>query len=150
MNLRFGASLIACVVGGAVGKSDAGFVNLISIDYHLMREDHKKSIAAVNAIDKLVGGDPLLDQYRGNISFIAKNYDDCEKFAARLQKNFPQKSEGQLLLIQCAAAQKQFEKTVKLLEQLEEIGYELNELEGDPQYAEFIKSNAYKKWKATK
>jgi len=51
----------------SVSFPDATSCYLLMIDLYYLRKDYEKELAVIDKLDKVVGGDPVLDVFRGNV-----------------------------------------------------------------------------------
>lgn len=126
-------------------------VDMMGIDAHLLRGEYEKSIAAIDRIDKFVGGDPYLDVLRGNIRFTEDRLADAKKLAKAAAAREPTLYHAQDLLLSIALKEKDHPETVRLLRGFEkQFGLRFGDLKDAEGYEDFIKSPHYQKWVATR
>ncbi len=140
-------------------------VDMLSIDYYLLKQDYAESIACVDRLDKALGGDPYLEVIRAGIHRTAAKLDEPNKDEAATRKmnaeldeadkaikhaiaqdpNLRQAQENQ---VEISLKRKKFDDTLAALKALNErFGIEFADLSTVPVYAEFVKSSQFDAWK---
>lgn len=61
-------------------------LQLISIDFHILKKDFASALKTIDALDKQLGGDPFLDVMRGNVLRAAGNRTKAREADARARK----------------------------------------------------------------
>ena len=126
---------------------DEAAVDLMSIDILLRDKKFDELHAAIDRIDKAVGGDPHLDAVRASVYFTDNDLGSAEKFALQAAADPKALPIAFWHLITIAMAAEDYEKTLKYLLQIEErFDLEFSDLTEIPDYAGFVKSPQYQTW----
>jgi len=121
--------------------------DLLSIDALLYQNKHSDAIAAVDRIDKRIGGDPFLDVMRGTITMTAGKPAEAKAFAQSALKREPGLYAASDLLLSLAVQQKDHAETARLLTVFEkEHGLDFGDLNAAEGYEAFVQSPEYKQW----
>lgn len=128
-------------------------VNLISIDYFILKEDYTGALTAVNELGRKVGGDDFLSLFRGNIHYANKKVNLAAQEFESLTRKFPEFVDGWDSLLSLRIELGEYHKAVEVLDKiLANLEMDLKVfkelLESEPGYSDFIKSQEYKDWKA--
>jgi tetratricopeptide (TPR) repeat protein len=122
-------------------------LDLIQVDVFLSRKQYAQAIAALDRIKRTVGGDPYVDFLQGNILYESKDFAKSRSALQAATAAEPTLVGPWWSLVTLALEEKNHEETARLLTVLEkERGVEMGDLQGVDVYAEFVKSDAYKKW----
>jgi hypothetical protein len=123
-------------------------VDILSIDGFALLKQYDKSIAAIDHLDKSLGGDPYLNILRAGVFLTANQPEKARDAAAAGVKGSPDMIScywslltAYLRLADHAAAL----KTLKLIDQTFRL--EFGDLTTVPEYAKFVKSPQYEEWK---
>ncbi|MDA1055703.1 MAG: hypothetical protein O3C40_35355 [Planctomycetota bacterium] len=122
-------------------------VDMLSIDWHFMREEYDKSLAAIDALDRVVGGDPHLNALRANVYLEQGDYERAEAAANNAIEADPALEDAYWTLITAAMAKDDFAamlERMKLLDSSFEM--EWGDLSEIAEYASFVKSPQYQEW----
>jgi tetratricopeptide (TPR) repeat protein len=136
----------------AVGAFSRSFpsdpaLDLIQVDVFLSRKQYAEGIAAMERIKRTIGGDPYLDFLQGNVYYEMKDFPKSRAALAAATTAEPTLVGPWWSLTTLAVEEKNHEETARLLTVLEkERGVQMGDLLGVDVYAEFVKSDAYKKW----
>ena len=125
---------------------------LTLIDFHHLNKDFKQARAAVDQLDKQIGGDPFLNLLRGNIALAQGKKQAAKDFYIQLIKDMPKNVTPYTSLIGLAMADKDFKEVTRLLISAEEntdIRFD-PDFNGANDYKEYIASPENEKWKAYK
>ena len=125
---------------------------LMLIDFHYFNEDFKQARAAVNQLDKQVGGDPFLNLLRGNLALAQGKKQAAKDFFIQLTKDMPKNAAPYLPLIELALVNKDFKEVTRLLISAEEnTGIRFDpDFNGADGFKAYVASPEYEKWKAYK
>jgi tetratricopeptide (TPR) repeat protein len=125
-------------------------IDLMSIDSYLFAKRFDDLHSALDRLDKQLGGDPYLQVMHANAFIAEKKLDQAEKIAHQILANDPRNLDAHWVLVACSLTSKDFETTAALLTKIrDELGVPIADLAKVPDYAEFILSPAYKKWKSS-
>lgn len=122
-------------------------LDFLSLDYYFLRRQYDKLRAALDRLEKSLGGDPYLDVFRANSFLMEKKYAYAKEAAQRALA-----AEDTLLpaywnLVSVSLAEKDFDETSRLLGVLgERFKIQLRDLVEIPEYAEYAKSPQYQAW----
>jgi tetratricopeptide (TPR) repeat protein len=136
----------------AVGAFSRSFpsdpaLDLIQVDVLLSRKQHTQAVAALERIKKTIGGDPYLDFLQGNVLYEMKDFTKSRAALTAATAAEPTLVGPWWSLVTLAVEEKNHDETARLLTVLEkERGVEMGDLQGVDVYAEFVKTDAYKKW----
>ena len=125
---------------------------LTLIDFHHLNKDFKQARAAVDQLDKQVGGDPFLNLLRGNLAFAQGKKQAAKDFYIQLIKDMPKNVTPYTSLIGLAMADKDFKEVTRLLISAEEntdIRFE-PDFNGANDFKDYIASPENEKWKTYK
>ena len=122
-------------------------IDLLCLDALFMKKPYAETIQAADRIDRSIGGDPYLHVFRSNVYYIEKKLDKARQCAEKALAEEPTLTHAHFTLITICLDQKDYAKVAALLTILEkDLGVELNDLGEVPAYADFVKSDEYKKW----
>jgi hypothetical protein len=123
-------------------------VDLISIDGLLSHRKFDEALAALERLDKSVGGDPFLDISRAGILLQADRLEKGREAAKRVVKAMPEIIEGYWMLIEAELALKDYPGVLAALENIDQhFQIKFNDISAVPSYAGFAKSPQYELWK---
>jgi tetratricopeptide (TPR) repeat protein len=130
---------------------DSPALDLVSIDGFVMREQWDDAMAAVERLDKRVGGDTYLMFLRANLFAAAKKYDKAKESAEKALADEPTLVDAMWTLLTVALETESFAEAAALLKRLEtefEVEMDPGVMAVEPLYAEFLQSDEYKTWLA--
>jgi tetratricopeptide (TPR) repeat protein len=120
---------------------------LVSVDGLMMTREYAKALAAVDRLDKVVGGDPYLDVVRSSVHLEAGNAEKAETFAASAVRRESSLEQAHWNLVTVRLERKDFAGVVRALTEMEKaLDCEVEGLEEDETYAEFAKTREYREW----
>ena len=126
-------------------------VALLTIDGHLLRGRFAPALAAVDTLDKALGGDPYLDVLRAGIKYQAGDLAAAEIAARKAIAAEPTLEDAYWQVATVSLDTKSYDTTVEMLDLLQQrFGIELEDLTKVPEYADFVKSPEYRKWAQTR
>ena len=108
--------------------------------------------AAVDKLDKQVGGDPYLNLSRGNMALAQGKKQAAKDFFIQLTKDIPKNSASYFALINLAMVDKCFKEVTRLLISTEgntAIRFE-PDFNGADNFKEYVASPENEKWKTYK
>ena len=127
-------------------------LDLISIDYYYLKGQINKGIKAVQRLDKVVGGDPYLDMFQGNLLMELKQYDKARKAIEKCIKEEPTLELAYWSRITLSLAEKNHVDTLKWLKTtVKTFKSDVGGFDEIPEYSEFVKSPQFaefEKWYA--
>jgi tetratricopeptide (TPR) repeat protein len=122
-------------------------VDLVGLDSLFIHKRYPQARAALDRLDKSLGGDPYLDVLRATSYSEEKQYKkamECARKAIAAEKDLEQ---AHWILITAALKQKDFAEVTRALIVLEkDLGLEIGDLTTLDEYAEFVKSPQYQEW----
>jgi tetratricopeptide (TPR) repeat protein len=130
---------------------DSPALDLVSIDGFVMREQWDDAMAAVERLDKRVGGDTYLMFLRANLFAAAKKYEKAKQSAEKALADEPTLVDAMWTLLTVALETQSFAEAAALLKRLEtefEVEMDPGVMAVEPLYAEFLQSDEYKTWLA--
>lgn len=131
-------------------QPDSPALDLMLIDFHILRQEFDQALKRIDAVDERVGGDAYLDVLRGNVLWQAGRLDAAKKAAnSARERDARLEYEVLWLLLDLALEQKDHAATLELMVALEEdYGVEWMDLSDIETYAAFVASPEYQQWKA--
>lgn len=124
-------------------------LDLLCLDALILKKKYAETIRAADRIDRSIGGDPYLHVFRSNVYYAEKKLDKARQCAEKAIAAEPALTDAHFNLITICLDQKDYAKVAAILTVLEkDLGVELNDLTEVPVYADFVKSDEYKKWLA--
>lgn len=114
------------------------------------RRDYPKALAAVDRIEKGVGGDPYLHLQRTAIFRLTGRREAARAEAEKALAEEPTLGSAYWQLIQLALEEKRWSDVTGLLSALEKQGAQIPDLSREPSFAEFVKSKDYEAWIGTR
>lgn len=125
-------------------------LDLLLIDYYVLKQDYALALQAVDAVDKSIDGDPQLNVVRANILYVDKQLPAAREAAEKAIETEPSLLPAHWVLISVSLAQKDFKTTLAALQRIKAtFPIEFGELARVPEYAEFVDSPQYVEWLLT-
>jgi len=127
---------------------DSPALDLLMIDFHLLRGEYEQCLARIDALDRRVLMDPYLDLYRGNVLLDAGRKKEARaKYEAAIERDPRLEYEAWWFLLGLAVLEEDHAATLELLLALEsDYGVEMLDLESVEEYAKFVASPEYQRW----
>lgn len=123
-------------------------MDLMKIDAFAMKGDFAESAAAAERLASAIGGDPFLDAMRGGLFLQAEKLDEAAACAEKSAKEEKGLSLSHFVLLQVSLKKKDHAATARELTVLEkECEVPIGELEEEADFADFVESDEYAKWK---
>lgn len=119
---------------------------LVLLDHYVLGEDFEAAHGALDSLDERVGGDPYLDVLRSGIWFSAGDSERARATARSALERDASLLDARWSLIGIELAAQNHEATAQALDEIVEAGVVLEGLEGIPEYAAFVGSDAGKEW----
>ncbi|MFT6961089.1 MAG: tetratricopeptide (TPR) repeat protein [Flammeovirgaceae bacterium] len=124
-------------------------VNLVAIDYYFNSEEYEECQQVIDKLDEQVGGDDLLDFYRGNTHYKMKELGKATNYYKATLENYPYFQKAYDLLIEIYVTQKDLENAINSIDKMvveneydkQEIADIIREL-----YPKLSKSGKFKAW----
>lgn len=122
--------------------------DLMLIDAAFLRKDFDKCLAAVESLDKRLGGDPYLNSFRANMALVQGKTDEARKYFEAAAAGAPGVVQPYFALVEISMTQKDFAETARLMTKIEkELNFRFaDDLSETPVFAEFCKSPEYAAW----
>ncbi|MBX3413727.1 MAG: hypothetical protein KF708_13635 [Pirellulales bacterium] len=126
-----------------------------TFDLQLMGDYNKlgkrdEALAAIERLEKSIGGDPFLLLLRGNLYLQIAQLGLAQKWIDNAILAEPGLVPARLSRINCALYQNDFAEVVKQLEALEGLGQQLADLTKVSGYKRFVASPEYRNWMQTR
>lgn len=122
-------------------------LDLLLIDHYVMKKEYDRALGCIDALDKAVGGDPYLNAMRANMYVEKQDFAKARECAQKAVAAEETLEPAYWSLIAACLGVKDFAETSRQLTAIhEKCGVEIGDLTTTPEYAEFIKSPAYKEW----
>jgi len=126
-------------------------VELTAIDSLVIRKEYVKALAAIDRLEKSVGGDPYLNVIRAHILLEQGKPDEAAKMAQKAVEAESTLPDTHICRLQIANEQKKYGDMVKYLREYEDTFNDaLEEIESEPEFAGFAASAEYKSYKKEK
>jgi tetratricopeptide (TPR) repeat protein len=123
-------------------------VDLITIDAFVIRKEYDKAFAGLHRLEKRVGGDPYLKVLQANIRVEQGKHDEAAKLAQIALDAEPTLRGAHYTRLGIANGQKKYSDMARFLSEYEAAFHEAIEgIETAPEYAAFVASAEYKKYK---
>jgi hypothetical protein len=108
---------------------DAASSYLMMLDLYYMQKEYAKGISAIDKLDKVVGGDPFLDYYRGNIYRLMNKQAEATACYEKVYRYDPTLKVNVLKLAGQYAAAEEKEKAQKIIATyMQTPGYHIGDL----------------------
>jgi hypothetical protein len=119
----------------------------VSIDAHLVAKRFDRALAAIDLVEKSVGGDPYLHVLRAGIHVETAAFDQARASAAKAVEQEKTLAPAYWMLVTISLEEKKPADTVAWLSRIEkDLGLEIGDLAENEPYADFVKSAEYKEW----
>lgn len=123
----------------------------LSLDPLLLAKRFDEVIAAVDELDKSVGGDPYLDTMRASVHLEKGDADQARACAKRSIEKDKTLAMGYWTLVAISLRTKTFADTVSWLNEIEKnLGLEIGDLSKIEMYGEFMKSPEHAAWRKSR
>ncbi len=127
---------------------DDASLDLHSIDYYTSRKMFDQALKSVDCLEKSVGGDALLIAKRADILRKAGRYEESRKQVEAAMKSEPELVDAYWSAIELSLAEKKFAETLNWLKAVvTTCKVEIEDLEENEVYADFVKSPQYREWR---
>ena len=122
-------------------------LDLLLIDYYLMKKDYAQADESINRLDKSVGADPYLNVMRSAVRADAGDLKAARGFADRAIKEEPTLVSAYVALLDISIQEGDHRESLELLEKLDQsFKMKFDELATAPEYAGFVKSPQHQEW----
>lgn len=125
-------------------------LDLLLIDYHLLRKEYAEALKSVDRIDESVEGDPQLHVVRANILYLDQQLPAAKEAAEKAIEEEAGLLNAHWVLVTISLRDKKFDETLSLLRRIKTtFPIEFGDFTQVPEYAEFVKSPQYQEWLKT-
>jgi hypothetical protein len=125
-------------------------LDTMCFDGWFFEKDYAACYAALDRLEKWTGGDPFLDAVRAKVT-LAENGPDAAQAAEKLARaavaGAPEVMMGHLMLLRSLVIERQFDKAVTSLEEIEKMQGRALPVERMQSMTEFAESDAYKQYR---
>jgi tetratricopeptide (TPR) repeat protein len=122
-------------------------VDMLSLDALVNEQKFDEALAAIDRIDRAVGGDHHLDVTRAAVNVMAGNLDESERLSRQAIEHPQAVVDSHWQLIAVLLKAQKFEQLKQALLDVEHrFQVEFEDLQTLPDYAEFVKSPQYQEW----
>jgi len=126
-------------------------LDLVLIDHYFNARQFDEALRIVDRIDRSVGGDPYLDFMRANVLYAGGRRSEARAAARRAVEREPGLEDPYWTLVTISLDERDFGETAKLLDEIEtSLGLVVGDLTRIPEYSEFLESDAYDAWAASR
>jgi hypothetical protein len=124
-------------------------VDMLSIDYFLLKKQYPRALECINRLDKAVGGDPYINVLRAGLHLEQGDLDAAERDARKAIEQEPTLSGGYMTMVTVSAGKKHYDETLAMLKTLhEKFHVRFDDLAQSEALADFVKSPQYQEWLA--
>lgn len=124
-------------------------IELISIDYHLDRREFDRALAAIEQLDKAVGGDSYLNVLRASAATGQGKLEEARKLLAATVESDPEIRQAWVALITVDLHRMEFADVLTSLKEMDRrFQLKWPDLTDNEAYEDFVKSPQYDEWKA--
>jgi len=121
-------------------------MDLVFLAAYQAQGRYSEAFAAVDRIDRAIGGDPYLNVIRANLFLKRRNFRSARECVQAAIDADSKLVSAHLAMVNCAMYQKDFAEVARRLLVLEELGEEIADLNSVPGYKPFLASPAYQQW----
>ncbi len=125
-------------------------LDFLSIDALFLARRFDEVRKAVDRLDKRLGGDPYLEVFRANSHIEEGEFEKAKTHARAAIEKDETLLDPYWTMITISLREKLYGETAAWLTRIEAAGVELADLTTVPDYAGFVKSPAYAKWKKSR
>lgn len=122
-------------------------IPMVSLDPLFLTKKYDEVMAAVDELDKAVGGDPFLHTFRASVLMEKGELDQARAAARKALDEDKTLAAGYWTLVTISLRAKKYKETVEWLNAIEKnLGIEFKDLTTVDTYADFAKSPEYADW----
>ncbi len=122
-------------------------INLLSIDYFILRKKPDDAMTCIEMLDQAVEGDPYLNVARAGVNLEKGDLQTALKYVWSAIAADPNMLEGYWTLVTVSLRQKDYDTVLKTIRQLrDEHGLEFGDLTTVEDYKDFVKSTQYQQF----
>jgi tetratricopeptide (TPR) repeat protein len=101
---------------------DDACIDILSIDYHLLKKQYPQALACIDRLDRAVGGDPYLQTFRAGIHIEQDDLEVARKDLQNAIDEEPTMKDAYWSLVTVTLLQRKFDETLKtLLSRIEKV-----------------------------
>jgi len=124
-------------------------LNLLLIDYHLLKKQFGKCYEVIDRLDRSVEGDLFLETLRATIMLAEGRNAEARRTLTPLLNNERLGKIAHEAMLDVDLAERNHKATVATLQTLQqEYGYDFGNLSAIPEFAEFVESPEYRQWRS--
>jgi tetratricopeptide (TPR) repeat protein len=124
-------------------------VDLLSIDYFLIKKGYARARKCIDRVDAVTGGDPYLDLYRANSYLAEDDFKAAQQAIERLIKQEPDLIHAYWVAVTISLKSEHYAETARLLTIVQRrFNLTIKDLLTVSEYAGFVKSPEYQTWLA--
>ena len=124
-------------------------IALLSIDYHLNRNEFDRALQSIEEVDKAVGSDPYLNVLRAMAADGRKQPDEARQLLAASVEADPEIRQAWVALVTIDLRRKAFPEVLRSLKEMDRLFQPMwPDLSDNPAYSEFLQSPQYGEWTA--
>jgi tetratricopeptide (TPR) repeat protein len=121
-------------------------VDLVSIDYYLLKKQHDECLACIDRVEKAVGGDPYLAFIRGNTFFDRGSYTEAKQEFEKAIEQEPTLQDAYWSRITVALKEENHADTLDWLKRIVErcnVVMDEDAMRAAPEYTAFVNSREF-------
>ena len=119
------------------------FGKIILIEHYVILEKFSKALEVIDSLDERVGYDEYLDFERATVYFAQNDLDNTESKLDSFLEVYPHHLNGHILLFRTLCRASKFSKAIDSLKKIELNNGRVPMLKFDPEYEQFLESDAY-------
>jgi predicted Zn-dependent protease len=128
-------------------QPDDPCVNLVEMDTYMRRKADEKARAAIDRLDKLLGGDPYLDVIRATTYLSEREYKKAKECACRAVDAEKDLVEAYVIQLTIAMRQDDFGEFTRMVGVIESVfGGKMPDMTGVAEFEEYTKSPRFQEW----
>lgn len=122
-------------------------IDFLSIDFHMLRKEFDQAHAAINAVEKALGGDIYLNALHANVYAEQQKWPEAKQAIATVIAAEPTLTSPLYLQAGIGVAQPDYKLVADSFRELKrKHGLDLSGIVAVPEYAGFVKSPEYQEW----
>src|SRR5262249_19553164 len=127
---------------------DDAWIDLISIDYFLLKNQYDEGLEAIDRVDAWIGSDPYLNVIRCNVLIAANQFDKAKAAVDKALKEEPDLQRAYWARITVSLRERSFDETLEWLKKVvQNCNITVEDLTQTPAYSDFVKSPQHAEWK---
>jgi len=122
-------------------------IDIISIDYYIMKKQYSEALACVDRLDRAVLGDPYLQSIRAAIHIEENDLAAARSALRKAIDSEPDLAEAYWSVVTVSLKDKNYDETLQTLRIIrDKLGTKVADLTAVPLYKEFLGSPQYQEW----